>query len=282
MVSRSAVLTGALALLSPLAAHGFMVPVPDTLQAFLGPNSMNPGPNSHHNEAESAFNRPSWFTSALMARRMLALSPSAVLSTDFPETIPPSRHAPPSDVAGHSIALREYIADCEGSLPSDLSPGDNGNPTILGLHIGTTFKNIAAGSNLSLQLDWWDHLDAAGPVYPGLPLSPAALPRVTLMGYMENLPSPLPADTAAALEQCFTEPHPDAKAWLPTAAYSPHSSFWARMVVTHAIWIGGFGDVQQIGWINMTEWHGIRPHGSEEGVGDGRGWKDVRLPGERV
>lgn len=282
MVSRSAsILTGALALLLPLTAHGFVVPPPDNLQAFLGqPNSLNPGPNSNHIEDESALNRPSWFTSTLMARRLLALSPSGVISTNFPESLPPSAHAP-SDVAGLSIALREYIADCDGSLPSDLSHGDNGDPTVLGLRIGTTFKNIAAGSNLSLQLDWWDHLNEAGPVYPGLPLSPAALPRVTLFGYLDNLPSPLPDDAAAALEKCFLEPHPDAKVWLPGASYSPHASFWARLVVTHAYWIGGFGDVQQIGWINVTEWQGIRPHGSVEGVGDGRGWQNVRLPGEK-
>ncbi|CAI7649625.1 unnamed protein product [Penicillium glandicola] len=247
MVSRSAILTGALALLLPLTANGFVIPLSDNLQAFLGrPNSLSPGPASNHIEDESTFNRPSWFTSTLMARRLLALSSSGVISTNFPESLPPSAHAP-SDVAGLSIALREYIADCDGSLPSDLSHDDNGDPTILGLRIGTTFKNIAAGSNLSLQLDWWDHLDEAGPVYPGIPLSPAALPRV----------------------------------WLPGASYSPHASFWARLVVTHAYWIGGFGDVQQIGWINLTEWQGIRPHGSVEGVGDGRGWQDVRLPGEK-
>lgn len=188
MVSRSAsVLTGAIALLLPLAAHGFVVPPPDNLQAFLGaPHSVDQGPNSNHVEDQSALNRPSWFTSTLMARRLLALSPSGVISTNFPESIPPSAHAP-SDVAGLSIALREYIADCDGSLPSDLSHDDNGDPTILGLRIGTTFKNIAAGSNLSLQLDWWDHLSEAGPVYPGLPLSPAALPRVTLFGYLDYL-----------------------------------------------------------------------------------------------
>ncbi|KAF4765363.1 hypothetical protein HAV15_004024 [Penicillium sp. str.  len=239
MVSRSAsILTSALALLLPLTAHGFVVPPPDNIQAFLGePNSLNPNPNSNHIEDESALNRPSWFTSTLMARRLLALSPSG---SPFH---PP--HMPPSDVAGLSIALREYIADCDGSLSSDLSHDDNGDPTVLGLRIGTTFKNIAAGSNLSLQLDWWDHLNEAGPVYPGLPLSPAALPRVTLFGYLENLPSPLPDDAAAALERCFLEPHPDAKVWLPGTSYSPHASFWARLVVTHAYWIGGFGDVQR-------------------------------------
>ncbi|KAJ5143376.1 uncharacterized protein N7515_002163 [Penicillium bovifimosum] len=281
MVSRSATfIAGVLALALPLTANGFVVPPPDNLQAFLErPGNVNPSSNPIPTEDEAAFTRPSWFTSALMARRLLALSPSGVISTTFPESL--SAHDP-KDIAGLSIGLREYIADCDSSLPSDLSHDDNGDPTILGLRIGTTFKNIAAGSNLSLQLDWWDHLNEAGPVYPGLPLSAAALPRVTLFGYLEHLPSPLPHDAAAALEKCFLEPHPDAKVWLPGASYSPHASFWARLVVTHAYWIGGFGDVQQIGWLNLTEWQGIRPHGSVEGVGDGRGWQDIRLPGEKL
>lgn len=228
-------------------------------------------------EDVDALARPSWFTSTLMARRLLALSPSGVISTIFPESIPPSSHAP-SSVAGLPIGLREYIADCDGSLPAELTHDDNGDPTILALRVATTFKNIAAGSNFSLEIDWWDHLDAAAPVYPGLPLSPAALPRVTLFGYLDTLPA-LSEQPSENLEKCFLASHPDARVWLPGAAGSPHSSFWARMVVTHAYWIGGFGDVQQIGWMNVSDWKGIRRYGSA--VGDGRGWEDVRLPGEK-
>ena len=226
----------------------------------------------------SALTRPSWFTSTLLARRLLAKSPSGVVATTFPDPIPPSSHAP-SSVVGFPIGLREYTADCNSFLPEHLSNDDNGDPTLLALRIATTFQNIKAGSNLSLELDWWDHIDQAGPVYPGLPLSPAALPRVTLFGYLDTIP-PLTDDAATQLEKCFLEVHPDARAWLPGAARSPHSSFWARFVVTHAYWIGGFGDVQQIGWINVTEWKGIRRDYSLEGVGDGRGWEHVRLPGE--
>lgn len=260
-------------LLLPLAAS---VVIPQTI---LGQEGSGPTLDSVPVQDEG-FDRPSWFTSTLMARRLLALSPSGVISATFPDSIPPSSRVP-SDVAGLSVGLREYIADCDGSLPAESSHGDNGDPTVLGLRVGTTFRNIAAGSNLSLQLDWWDHLDEAGAVYPGLPPSMAALPRVTLFGYLDNLPSPLPEDATAALETCFLKSHPDAKTWLPGAPDSPHASFWARLVVTHAYWIGGFGDVQQIGWINLTEWQGIRPYSSVEGVGDGRGWQDVRLPGEK-
>lgn len=271
------VLTGLLAL-SPISSAS-AIPLLDTPQAVLGYHDAHPQVSPSPDEVDSLV-RPSWFTSTLMARRMLALSPSGVVATVFPDPIPPSIHAPAS-VAGLPIGLREYIADCEGSLPDDLSHGDNGDPTILALRVATTFKNIGKGSNLSLEVDWWDHVAEAGPVYPGLPPSPAALPRITLFGYLDPLPE-LSGSAAANLEKCFLQSHPDAKVWLPGVPNSPHASFWARLVVTQAYWIGGFGDVQQIGWMNMTEWKGIRRDGSLEGVGDGRGWEDVRLPGEKA
>jgi hypothetical protein len=214
-----------------------------------------------------------------MARRLLALSPNGVISTTFPSQIPAWSRTP-AEVAGLPIGLREYIADCDGILPEYLSHGDNGDPTILALRIATTFRNTAAGSNLSLEIDWWDHLSEAGAVYPGLPPSPAALPRITLFGYLDPLPE-LSGIAAVNLEKCFLRSHPDAKYWLPGTPGSPHASFWARLVVTQVYWIGGFGDVQQIGWMNVTEWKGIRRDGSLAGVGDGRGWEDVRLPGEK-
>lgn len=262
------VLTGLLAMCS----------VPFTSARVIPQSVLGDGANLQDSTSlEDALARPSWFTSALMARRMLALSSSGVIATVFPNPIPPSARTP-SSVAGLPIGLREYIADCDGALPDEVSHGGNGDPTILALRVATTFKNIGAGSNLSLELDWWDHLADAGPVYPGLPDSPAALPRITLFGYLE--PLELSDSSSAILEKCFLGSHPDAKAWLPGVPGSPHASFWARLVVTQAYWIGGFGDVQQIGWMNVTEWKGIRRHGSLD-VGDGRGWEDVRLPGEK-
>lgn len=266
---------GLLALCSSTFTSASAIPSFDN-QAVLNHADHATTPNSI--DADS-FTRPSWFTSALMARRLLALSPSGVISTTFPSHIPASSRTP-SEVAGLPIGLREYIADCDGILPEDLSHGGNGDPTILALRVATTFRNIGAGSNLSLEIDWWDHLSDAGAVYPGLPPSPAALPRITLFGYLDTLPD-LSDAAAASLEKCFLRSHPDAKYWLPGTPGSPHASFWARLVVTQAYWIGGFGDVQQIGWMNVTEWKGIRRQGSLPGVGDGRGWEDVQLPGEK-
>jgi hypothetical protein len=214
-----------------------------------------------------------------MARRLLALSNFGVVSTIFPDPLPPRSHAPES-VAGQSISLKEYFADCDEALPSDTGNGGDGNPTFLALRIATTFRNTAAGSNISLSIDWWDHLNNTKPVFPGFPLSAAGLPRVTLFGYIEPFETPVPSTTEAALRSCYVGAHPDAQVWLPGRPTSPHSSFWAKLVVTHVYWIGGFGGFQQIGWMNVTEWSGIRREKSLPGIGDGRGWQDVRLPGE--
>ncbi|KAJ5919322.1 hypothetical protein N7466_010265 [Penicillium verhagenii] len=291
---------GLLALCSLPLTHASAIP--QTPQAILAQGhheaTTNPTPglnllSEYHAEEDDkkeeaveaeTFTRPSWFTSTLLARRLLAKSTSGVISTIFPNPLPPSSRSP-EEIAGLPIGLREYISDCDAALPSHLTHNDNGDPTILALRVATTFRNIgsSAGSNFSLELDWWDHLDQAGPVYPGLGLSPAALPRVTLFGYLDTLPELVGADSGSGpdveeLEECFLASHPDARVWLPGASGSPHSSFWARMVVTAVYWIGGFGDVQQIGWMDVEEWKGIGRFESE--VGDGRGWEDVRLPGE--
>ncbi|KAL4973320.1 pyridoxamine 5'-phosphate oxidase-domain-containing protein [Aspergillus desertorum] len=222
---------------------------------------------------------PSWWTSTLMARRLLALSTSGVASTIFPEHLPPYSRTPDA-VAGHSASLKEYFADCDEALPPESGNGGDGNPIFLALHVATTFRNTAAGSNISLSIDWWDHLNQTTPVFPGFPLSAAGLPRVTLFGYIVPFKTPIPSETEKALKECYVAAHPDSKVWLPGRVGSPHSSFWAKMVVTQVYWIGGFGGLQQIGWINMDQWKGIRRKGSLPGVGDGRGWEDVRLPGE--
>ncbi|KAL3471812.1 pyridoxamine 5'-phosphate oxidase-domain-containing protein [Aspergillus californicus] len=235
--------------------------------------------DSNSGDDEESIFPPSWWTSTLMARRLLALSTYGVASTIFPDPLPPGNHAPAS-VAGQSISLKEYFADCDEALPLATGNGGDGNPTFLALRVATTFRNTAAGSNLSLSIDWWDHLNNTAPVFPGFPLSAAGLPRMTLFGYIESFETPVPSDTQAALRSCYVGAHRDAQVWLPGQPGSPHSSFWAKLVVTDVYWIGGFGGLQQIGWMNVTEWNGIRRRGSLQGIGDGRGWEDVRLPGE--
>ncbi|KAL4924735.1 permease for cytosine/purines, uracil, thiamine, allantoin-domain-containing protein [Aspergillus undulatus] len=209
-----------------------------------------------------------------MARRLLALSSTGVVSTIFPNPLPERSNVPPP-VAGHSISLKEYFADCDEALPYDIGNGGNGDPTFLALRVATTFHNVAAGSNLSLSIDWWDHVNNTKPLFPGFPLSEAGLPRVTLFGYIEKFESPVSWRAERALRECYTAKHPDSQVWLPGRPGSPHSSFWAKMVVTNVYWIGGFGGFQQIGWMDIDEWKGIRRKGSLPGIGDGRGWEDL-------
>lgn len=243
--------------------------------------------NDPDNE-ESATTLPSWFTSTLLARRLLALSTTGVVSTVFPDPLPstwPYSHTPP-EVAGHSISMKEYIADCDEYLFSSTTNDrkekeeERGNPIFLALRIATTFLNAATGSNnISLSIDWWDHLADTKPIYPGFPLSLAGLPRVTLLGYVEPFDAEsISGETEKALQKCYLDAHPDAEVWLPGREGSPHSSFWARLVVTQIYWVGGFGDVERIGWINVSEWKGVSKERSS--AGDGFGWGSVTLPGE--
>ncbi|KAL3712879.1 hypothetical protein TMatcc_001581 [Talaromyces marneffei ATCC 18224] len=235
-------------------------------------------------DVESTLRRPSWFDSVLMARRLLAKSSVGIASTVYQHSDSSSapiayHHAPqPAGLQGVSISLPEYIADC-----SEVD-GNNGNPILLGLYVSTTFQNIAKGSNISLSIDWWSHVKDTDPVYPGFPLSEAGLPRISMLGYVErlDLSSATSSATKEGLEECFFATHPDAKVWAPRNPDSPHSGFWARMVVTQVYWVGGFGDLQQIGWVNVTDWKGVGRYESDESIGDGsgRGWEDVRLPGE--
>lgn len=244
------------------------------------------------------FTLPSWHISTLLARRLLALSPTGHLTSTFPSTIPSTPHSPPSSVANLPIGLFEYIADCEG----------NGDVAILALNVATTFRNWRAdlerggGGNVSLSLGWadsWGRYSQDGLVNVdsdddgdggeegeenaegGKWFSEAALPRLSLMGYIQPLS---PAEIKSSnIESCFLATHPDAKYWKPGDSGAAHSGFWARLKVEQVYWIGGFGDRARIGWMDVQEWRDIQREGSggEEDGEWGLGWGDVRLPGEK-
>ncbi|KAN0072386.1 hypothetical protein V8E54_009315 [Elaphomyces granulatus] len=129
---------------------------------------------------ESSMLRPSWFASTLMARRLLAFSTIGTVSTVFPPILLADSHIAPA-VASMPISLLEYIADCEETLSVSGDDNSEGNPIFLGLYISTTFRNAAAGSNISLSIDWWNHLNQTAPLYPGFPLSAVGLPRLSLL-----------------------------------------------------------------------------------------------------
>ncbi|KEY68330.1 hypothetical protein S7711_07802 [Stachybotrys chartarum IBT 7711] len=227
---------------------------------------------------------PTSYESAVQGRRILALTKLATLTTVFPHERS-SWDRRPDDVDGLPIGLMDYIADCE----------DDGNPTILEIKIGTTFRNARAGSNITVSLRWtppyppakrisfFSRLAAYVPFLSGgdspynkvpepmagpdtVPYSAANLPRFSLFGYLEPIePS---AIEALRLAVCFTSKHHDAKYWLPGNAI--HESAWARLVVTHVYWIGGFGDRAYIGWIPIEEWKNVT---KDE-------WTGIKLPGE--
>ncbi|KAF3019739.1 hypothetical protein E8E14_009963 [Neopestalotiopsis sp. 37M] len=233
---------------------------------------------------------PTAYESAVQGRRILNRTPLGVLSTVFPESKSDmssddggvsEQERRPSGMGGMPVGLMDYIADCE----------EDGNPTILAINIATSFKNVAAGSNISLALQWTPPYPPAKRIksvptcslldrvlrkchsedddndeeedYEPVPYSAANLPRFSILGYLEKLP------TTASLSKCFVDTHPDAKYWLPGNRI--HEAEFVRLVVQQIYWVGGFGDRAYIGWLSPDDWKNIT---REE-------WEDVRLPGEK-
>lgn len=200
----------------------------------------------------SDFKIPTVHESAVQARRVLHLENIATLSTVFP------RHSNglgslenrPAGLEGSPIGLMDYYADCEP---------DTGNPTILAISIATSFKNVDAGSNITLSLRWHPQ--------DGQWRSAANLPRFSLIGHLEDISASDAKD--AGLMSCFVKSHPDAVAWLPGNRI--HESHWVRLVVDEIYWIGGFGDRAYIGWIPVEEWRNVTKKEIE----------DCTLPGEK-
>jgi hypothetical protein len=238
---------------------------------------------------------PTSYESAVLGRRILALSPLATLSTVFPSTSSKDADAlenRPPNLGGVPIGMMDYIADCGAE--------EEGNPTILAIKIATSFKNVAAGSNMSIGVNWvppyppakriksstssshnplswlsrwWsgtgggeDTTTTLPPDYDPVPYSAANLPRFSLLGHLEDI-SPSEAESGE-LQECFLTAHPDAKYWLPGNRI--HEAGWVRLVVDEVYWVGGFGDRAYIGWIPVSEWKNVAR----------AEWEAVRLPGE--
>ena len=253
----------------------------------LGPESNIFGDNDDTN-IQAPHKIPTVHESVVMARRILALTKLATLSTVFPSGHPNSDLAidenRPTGLEGVPIGMMDYVADCE----------DEGNPTILEIKIATTFKNVRAGSNLTLSMNWvppyppakrislLSRLSAYVPFLPSydynsraqgssytpdtVPYSAANLPRFALFGYLE--PIETTPVSAVKLAACFTRKHQDAKYWLPGNFI--HESSWSRLVVTKIYWVGGFGDRARIGWLPVDEWKSVT---RDE-------WEGIKLPGE--
>ncbi|KAK0717103.1 pyridoxamine 5'-phosphate oxidase-domain-containing protein, partial [Lasiosphaeria miniovina] len=103
---------------------------------------------------------PTSYESAVLARRILSLTPLGTLATVFPASSSHNSHSSSNDpsteenrpdgLGGMPHGLMEYISDCSG----EAGLGDDGSPTLLAITIETSFKNAAAGSNVSLAVQW--------------------------------------------------------------------------------------------------------------------------------
>ncbi|KAI1098627.1 pyridoxamine 5'-phosphate oxidase-domain-containing protein [Jackrogersella minutella] len=249
-------LLGSLSFLSLAASSCAAEPAPEAQYIFNNPPA-----------SQSTYKIPTSYESAVLGRRILSLTPLGTLATVFPDG---SRSRQPDGLGGMPLGLMEYVADCE----------EDGNPTFLAINIGTTFRNVQGGSNISLAQQWT-------PPYPPdkrikssffdwlfgrdddskdrVPYSAVNLPRYSLLGYIEKID---PASTKA-LSSCYVDTHPDSKYWLP--GNKIHESEFVRLVVTQIYWIGGFGDRAYIGWIPVDEWKNVTR----------KEWEGVRLPGEK-
>jgi hypothetical protein len=114
-----------------------------TTSAFNLPSSQYLFSNPPTSKSDG-FSIPTVHESAVQARRILQLESIGTLSTVFP-TAPHATEQRPSDVGGAPIGLMDYFGDCEPST---------GNPTILAITIATSFKNVDAGSNITLSMRW--------------------------------------------------------------------------------------------------------------------------------
>ncbi|KAB5562987.1 pyridoxamine 5'-phosphate oxidase-domain-containing protein [Coniochaeta sp. 2T2.1] len=248
-------------------------------------------PSPHHKQA-STHRIPTSRESAVLGRRILALTPIGTLATVFQDGDSSTSHGEPSGLAGVPLSMMDYISDCT----------EHGDPTLLALNIETHFRNVRAGSNISLAVRWtppyapdkriksshkshtfqsilshigWGPSEVTDEAEPheSTSYSAANLPRFSLLGYIEAIDGgddrSDPDSVGAQLAKCYTAAHPDAKYWLPGNRI--HEAHFVRLVVTHVYWVGGFGDRAYIGWIPVEEWKNVT---REEVEG-------VRLPGEK-
>jgi len=194
---------------------------------------------------------PTVHESAIMARRMLRYEKYGTVSTIFPKSKSDiTLETRPTSVGGAPFGLMEYFADCEPST---------GNPTLLAIKITSSYKNVVAGSNITLSLRWH-------PKYHHL-YSPAKLPRFALVGTLEALSEQ--EIKMRSISSCYARYHPDVF-WMP--GNDIHESIWVRLAVKEIYWFGGFGDRAYIGWIPKDDWASV----TEEDI------EACRLPGEKA
>ncbi|KAK5627064.1 hypothetical protein RRF57_002779 [Xylaria bambusicola] len=246
-----------------------------SLAAVAEAGTLSPPQHIFSNPPSSSGHQiPTSYESAVLGRRILALTPLGNLATTFPADSAGDQYGVeenrPAGLGGMPHSLMDYVADCE----------DEGNPTLAQQWTppyppDKRIKSVSTASPsgfLSRLLNWLGlgsdedgADDEDSPPKDMVPYSAANLPRFSLLGYIEKIDD-VPA---ATLAECFVKKHPDAKYWLPGNRI--HESEFVRLVVTQIYWVGGFGDRAFIGWISSDEWKGVT---REE-------WEKVSLPGEK-
>ncbi|KAF9409370.1 hypothetical protein BGZ76_005702 [Entomortierella beljakovae] len=120
-----------------------------------------------------------------------------------------------------------YVDDCDAP----------GKPLMLLSHLQINVQNAKTTNRVSLAIR-----KLPGPGERG---NPMVDPRVTLLGHLE----PLDEAKHDKAEACFLKQHPEAKWWLPRSGF--HDFKWYNMEINDIYYIGGFGGIHYIGWIDV-------------------------------
>ncbi|KAG0311522.1 hypothetical protein BGZ99_010111 [Dissophora globulifera] len=132
---------------------------------------------------------------------------------------------------GYPFGSMDYYADdCE-------SPG---TPLMLLSDLQVNVRNAKTDNRVSLAIRR----------LPGRNenTSPMAEPRVTLLGHLV----PVAKDKYANAEACFLAQHPNV-GWLPGSGF--HDFKWYHLEIKDIYYIGGFGGIHYIGWIDTETYH---------------------------
>ncbi|KAF9348385.1 hypothetical protein BGX26_000213 [Mortierella sp. AD094] len=66
----------------------------------------------------------------------------------------------------------------------------------------------------------------------------------------------------ARAEECFVKQHPEAKWWLPRNGF--HDFKWYHLEIKEIYYIGGFGGIHYIGWIDVETYYGQQQDKEQE------------------
>ncbi|KAF9934741.1 hypothetical protein FBU30_000599 [Linnemannia zychae] len=136
------------------------------------------------------------------------------------------------DVKGYPFGSMDYyVDDCQ----------DSGKPLMLLSHLQINVQNARSTNHVSLAIR---KLPAEGERG-----NPMVDPRVTLMGRLV----PIDATKENKAEECFLAKHPEAKWWLPRSGF--HDFKWYNLEVEDVYYIGGFGGIHYIGWIDVDVYY---------------------------